>query len=175
MMSPSRPSSPIPTTGKFISPDCVSGLIDCSTGIAGVSGILQALMLRAEKGGSYSVDVALNYYSQWLVNSCGVYPAEVKNELWEKNGNPVFRHYHNMLYTIPRHLAMIHKNSKDVLLRDEFFENRSCKNLGINIRTPRPILSFPNGEVKPGYNVGTRTNGVDQPRWPADLMSETVV
>ena len=50
---------------------------DYCTGVAGVSGILTALLQRADQGGSYIVDVALNYYSQWLVNSCGVYPDTV--------------------------------------------------------------------------------------------------
>ena len=47
------------------------------TGVAGACGILDVLMQRAEKSGSYVVDIALNYYSQWLVNSVGVYPEEV--------------------------------------------------------------------------------------------------
>lgn len=50
---------------------------DYCTGVAGFCGILDALMQRAEKGGSYVVDIALNYYSQWLVNSVGVYPDAV--------------------------------------------------------------------------------------------------
>jgi hypothetical protein len=145
-----------------------------STGIAGVSGILQALMLRAKKGGSYSVDVALNYYSQWLVNSCGTYPDAVWNELWGSYGNPVFRHYHAMLYSIPKMLEMLAKNSKSPIRKEEFFEDRDVKNLGTTIRTVKPILKFPNGEVELGFNVGTRGNGVDQARWPEDLSTEVV-
>jgi crotonobetainyl-CoA:carnitine CoA-transferase CaiB-like acyl-CoA transferase len=50
---------------------------DYCTGICGVSGILEAVMLRGEKGGSYTVDLALNYYSKWLVESVGCYPEDV--------------------------------------------------------------------------------------------------
>lgn len=131
-------------------------------------------MLRGEKGGSYSVDIALNYYSQWLVNSCGVYPHEVWKSVWALNGNEVFRHYHNMNYTMPRLLKMMNENSRDVLFRDEFFEDRKAKNLGIEIKTVKPVLAFPQGEVELRYNVGTRSNGIDAPRWPEDLMTEVV-
>jgi hypothetical protein len=148
---------------------------DYCTGIAGVCGILNALMQRAEKGGSYSVDVALNYYSSWLVNSCGVYPSDVWEKLWSSYDKPVFRHYHNMLYTIPRMMGLLYGKAKDVLFKDEFFENREAVNRGVTIRAVKPILTFPNKEVTLGFNVGTRPNGIDQPRWPEDLLVETVV
>lgn len=79
-----------------------------------------------------------------------------------------------MYFTMPKHLAMLHKYSKDVLFKDEFFEDRECKNLGTEIRAVKPVLRFTNGEVDLRYNVGTRTNGVDQARWPSDLMTEVV-
>ena len=64
---------------------------DYMTGIAGVCGILTALMRRAEKGGSYKVDLSLNYYSQWLAESCGEYPDDVWQDVWARNGKQVFR------------------------------------------------------------------------------------
>jgi hypothetical protein len=147
---------------------------DYCTGVAGVSGILTALLRRAEKGGSYSVDVALNYYSQWLVNSCGTYPEDVWQDVWTRNGRQVFRHYHNMLYTLPRFVKMLYTNSREKVLKPEFFEDREAKNLGTTIRTVKPILQLPEGKVKLGFTVGTRGNGVDQPRWPKDLTVEIV-
>jgi len=42
----------------------------------------------------------------------------------------------------------------------------------VDVRTVKPILNIKAGKVKLGYNVGTRGNGVDQPRWPEDLMTE---
>lgn len=146
-----------------------------STGIAGVAGILQALLRRADNGGSYSVDLALNYYSQWLVNSCGTYPDEVWKALWRSYGNPVFRHYHAMLYSIPKFLDMLEGNKDSPLCQEEFFEDRKAENLGVDIRTVKPVLQFPQGEVELGYNVGTRSNGVDQARWPEDLLVQSVV
>ena len=64
---------------------------DYMTGIAGVTGILCALMRRAKEGGSFKVDVALNYYSQWLADSVGEYPEEVWQDVWKRNGKQVFR------------------------------------------------------------------------------------
>jgi len=147
---------------------------DYCTGVAGVSGILTALIQRASTGGSYTVDVALNYYSQWLVNSCGTYPDSVWQDVWSRNGKKVFRHYHNMQSTIPEYLKMLHKNASDTVLKPEFFENRESKAVGKKIRTVRPVAQFTEGKVKLGFNVGTRTNGVDQARWPKDLGVEIV-
>jgi hypothetical protein len=146
-----------------------------STGIAGVCGVVQALLLRSEAGGSYTVDSALNYYSQWLVNSCGMYPTGVWEALWASYDKPVFRHYHHMPVSIPRMLRMLEERSADVLFKSEFFEEREARNKGITIRTVKPILRFTKHEVEPRYQVGTRPNGVDKPLWPKDLMTETVV
>jgi hypothetical protein len=68
--------------------------------------------------------VALNYYSQWLVNSVGVYPEQIWQDVWTRNGRQVFRHHHNMGYTLPRFVQMMKANSAAVLFRPEFFENR---------------------------------------------------
>jgi hypothetical protein len=46
---------------------------DYIAGVAGVAGILIALMSRAE-GGCWKMDLVLNYYNQWLARSCGTYP-----------------------------------------------------------------------------------------------------
>jgi hypothetical protein len=145
-----------------------------STGIAGVCGVLQAVMQRAEHGGSYTVDTALNYYSQWLVKSCGEYPAEVWETLWSSYEKPVFRHHDAMLYTLPTMIRMLREKSKDVLFKDEFFEDREAKNRGITVRTVKPILRFTNDEVELGYQVGTRPNGIDKAVWPEDLLTEVV-
>jgi hypothetical protein len=103
---------------------------DFCTGIAGSTGVLQALIERAEKGGSYYVDASLNYYSQWLVNSVGVYPDDVWKDVWGRHGNPVFRHYHAMQYTIPALLKLLHEHDGKVLFRDEYFENAESKAVG---------------------------------------------
>jgi CoA-transferase family III len=147
---------------------------DYCTGVGGVVGVINALIDRSEKGGSYRVDVALNYYSQWLVNSCGTYSPSVWNDVWTRNGRKVFRHYHNMLYLLPEYFKMLKQHSADVIFKPEFFEDRECKVIGKDVRTVKPILKFPQGKVELKYNVGTRTNGIDQPHWPKDLMTEIV-
>jgi hypothetical protein len=120
------------------------------------------------------VQVALNYYNQWLVNSCGTYPPEVWQDVWQRNGSPVFRHHHAMQHTLPRVLGAIQKSSRDKLFKEEFFTEYFAKTLGKTMRLVGPVLRFPDGEVKPGFDVGTRTNGVDEPRWPEDLSVEKV-
>ncbi|KAH6668285.1 CoA-transferase family III domain-containing protein [Halenospora varia] len=147
---------------------------DYCTGIAGVCGIVQALLSRGSLGGSYTVDISLNYYSQWLVNSCGTYPSAVWEDVWTRNGRESFRHYQSMNVTLPRYLKMIKENSSDVLLQPEFFEVRESKVLGLKLRVVKPILRFTQNEVKLGYNVGTRGNGADAAKWPEDLLTEVV-
>jgi crotonobetainyl-CoA:carnitine CoA-transferase CaiB-like acyl-CoA transferase len=145
---------------------------DYCTGVSGACGVLQGLLSRAEKGGSYLVSTAINYYNSWLANRVGVYDEEVWQELWARNGKQVFRHYHSMGYTAPHYMKMFEKQG---LLNLESFEVRESGAVGgLKIRCPKPVLKFPGGVVKPGYNVGTRGNGVDEPRWPEDLMTEVV-
>jgi hypothetical protein len=163
---------------------------DYCTGVAGATGILQALIERAEKGGSFVVDVspasphscltnhqqiALNYYSQWLVNSCGEYPDDVWQDVWQRNGRQVMRHDDNMLVLLPAYMKMLQGTAAGTLFSPEFFEIRESKAIGAKLRCVKPVLGFPGGEVELGYNVGTRGNGVDKPHWPEDLTVEVVV
>lgn len=83
------------------------------------------------------------------------------------------RSYHNMNYTIPKYVEMIRKNSK--LFHPSFFEDRESKAIGAVVRTIKPIVKYDNDQVELKYNVGTRGNGKDAPRWPDDLMTEVVV
>ncbi|KAH4048462.1 hypothetical protein HBH49_159000 [Parastagonospora nodorum] len=147
---------------------------DFCTGVSGVIGVLNAIIRRGKEGGSWKVDVALNYYSQWLVNSVGTYPEDVWQDVWTRNGRQVFRHYHNMQYTLPRYLQMMRANASDVLFKPEFFEVRHSGAIGKDVKTVKPIVQYPDGKVELKFNVGTRGNGVDQPRWPEDLMTEVV-
>lgn len=148
---------------------------DYCTGVCGSAGVLDALMRRATDGGSYTVDIALNYYSQWLVRSVGTYPENVWQKLWSDNGRPIFRHYHTMFETIPAHVELLKKNSGDRVFHPRNFQDLQSPQLGVPVRVPKPVLQFPQGPVQIKYNVGTRTNGVDQPRWPEDLTVEVVV
>lgn len=120
------------------------------------------------------IQIALNYYSQWLVNSVGTYPPHIWDDLWSRNGREVFRHYHNIGSTLPRYLRMMKTHSADVLFKPEFFEVRHSGAIGKDVRCIKPVIGWPQGKVKLGFNVGTRGNGVDEPRWPEDLGTEVV-
>ncbi|KAF5711627.1 alpha methylacyl racemase [Fusarium mundagurra] len=147
---------------------------DFCTGIIGCVGILHALILRAENGGSFGVDTALNYYSAWLAESVGTYPEPVWDDLWARHGKPVFRHYENMQKMFPRMLPLLFEEDGHVLFKPEFFEARKTKVSGATFILPKPILQFSNKTVDLRYDVGTRGNGVDKPLWPKDLNVEIV-
>lgn len=81
-----------------------------------------------------------------------------------------------MQHLLPKTLQAIRQSSGDRLFRPEFFTKVSAKEtIGADMSIVAPILQYPDGEVKLGFNVGTRTNGVDQPRWPEDLSVQVVV
>jgi hypothetical protein len=77
-----------------------------------------------------------------------------------------------MNYTIPKYMGYIAKNSN--LFTPSFFEHRESKAIGAVVQTVKPIIKFSDDQVELRYNVGTRGNGKDAPRWPADLMTEVV-
>ncbi|KAI1177407.1 CoA-transferase family III domain-containing protein [Nemania sp. FL0916] len=147
---------------------------DHCTGAIGCSGILHALIRRAEDGGSYGVDTALNYYSQWLICTCGSYPADVWEEVWKKNGRPVFRHWQNTRTTFPAMVNLFHEHSANVLLNPSFFEERRSEAVGTTFIRVKPIAQYADDAVQLTYNVGCRGNGLDEARWPGDLTVEIV-
>jgi hypothetical protein len=79
------------------------------------------------------------------------------------------------MYTIPRFKSLIKTNSENILLRPGFFEERESKALGVTVKTVKPMINFYGNEIELRYNVGTRGNAVDQPKWPADLRMEIVM
>ncbi|KAJ5116965.1 hypothetical protein N7456_001313 [Penicillium angulare] len=147
---------------------------DYCTGAIGVSGVINAIIERAEKGGSIHLDTSINYYSQWLVNSVGTYPAEVWDDLWQRHQNLTFRHYDNMPVMIPIMMESLSKNSSAELFQPHFFEVRYSAAIDHYFKSLRPVLTFPAKEVRTGFNIGTRTNGHDAARWPEDLQAEAV-
>ncbi|KAI8961389.1 CoA-transferase family III [Daldinia sp. FL1419] len=147
---------------------------DYCTGLCGSTGVLEALARRAEHGGSYGVDVALNYYSQWLVRSVGAYDEETWNEVWKRHGSPVFRHYHAMPYLLPAVLKLLYQHDSKVLFNPAFFHEQEAKNIGATFVQVKPIAQFANNAIDLGYHIGTRGNGVDEPIWPDDLKVEVV-
>jgi len=121
------------------------------------------------------IQVALNYYSQWLVNTCSTYPPKIWDELWGAYDRPVFRHTDNMGVTLFHLFKKLTENPLGArIFNPDFFELRENKAIGFPIRTVKPILNFPGGIVELGYNVGSRGNGVDEARWPKDLLTEII-
>jgi hypothetical protein len=80
-----------------------------------------------------------------------------------------------MGYTLPRFLQMLQKNAAKTLFNPDFFELRHSGAIGKDVHCIKPIVRYPDGKVELGYNIGTRGNGVDQPKWPDNLMTEVVV
>ena len=151
--------------------------IDYGTGMSGTCAILIALLRRGEQGGSYTIDLALNYYSTWLINSVGEYPREVFEKVWAENGSPVWHHYHNNALTAPETMKTLRagKGGKR-LFKPEFFEDRSAPGIlgKKKFRHIKPIAQWPLDTVQPGYKIGVRGNGVDAPYWPKDFSVEVV-
>lgn len=124
---------------------------------------------------SQNIQVALNYYSQWLVNTCSTYPPKIWDDLWGAYDRPVFRHTDNMSITLILLFKKLTENPLGArIFNPDFFEIRENKAIGVPIRTVKPILGFPEGIVELGYNVGSRGNGVDEARWPEDLLTEII-
>lgn len=82
------------------------------------------------------------------------------------------RSYHNLNYTFPRYFEMMTKNSE--IFDQNYFEDRQSRAIDATVRTVKPIVKFNNNEIQLRYNVGTRGNRKDAPRWPQDLMTEVV-
>jgi len=78
-----------------------------------------------------------------------------------------------MTVLMPAFVDLLQTNAQD-LLSPDFFEDRESKVIGISVRCVKPVLRFPDGAVEPGYNIGTRGNGVDVAKWPEDLTVEIV-
>ncbi|KAI9730902.1 MAG: hypothetical protein M1834_005620 [Cirrosporium novae-zelandiae] len=162
---------------------------DHCTGVIGTTAILHALIERASQGGSYGVDVSLNYYSQWLARTCGTYPPALWTTLHSSHSSPLFHHYHNTRYTLPAMLKFLHQYDEDVLFKEEFFEKRWSGAVGAMFLIVKPVARYgggggeegvegegesDTGVVELGFQVGTRGNGVDEPEWPDDLTAEIV-
>ncbi|KAE8353373.1 CoA-transferase family III domain-containing protein [Aspergillus coremiiformis] len=147
---------------------------DYCTGVIGVCGIIHAVIERASKGGSFLVDTALNYYCQWLVNSVGVYPPPVWDEVWQRHNWLAFRHTDSMLASVPLMMKSLMQNCAAQLFQPHFFEIRYSRAVNKYFKMLRPVLSFPDEQVSLRYNVGTRSNGHDAARWPEDLCTETI-
>ncbi|KAJ7704299.1 hypothetical protein B0H17DRAFT_7523 [Mycena rosella] len=151
---------------------------DYCCGLSGSSGVLQALIERNEKGGSYVVDL-LNYFNSWLAESCGEYPADVWAKIKKLHDNPVFLPHQNLLGISICCIQLLMKNAPGRVIRPNWLEDRQSDATGARVRTVKLIAEWDDNldgsqGVQPGFNVGTRGNGVDVARWPEDLLQEVV-
>ncbi|KAL6817577.1 putative L-carnitine dehydratase [Trichoderma camerunense] len=149
---------------------------DYCSGVAGSCAVLIALLRRAERGGSYCIDLSLNYYSTWLIRSVGTYPTQVFDKVWAEHGRPVYRYWHNNGISAPETVKRLRTGpASKRILRPEFFEDRRSPSvLGDKVfRAVKGVADW-GGVVDLRYNVGTRGNGTDAARWPEDLMQEVV-
>ncbi|KAJ7187607.1 CoA-transferase family III domain-containing protein [Mycena pura] len=155
---------------------------DYCTGFAGSSGVIQALIEKSEKGGSYVVDcgnLALNYFNRWLTESCGEYPAEVWENIRKLHHYPTFSPQDNLPGISIRGIQLLMKNAPGRIVRPNWLEDRQSDAIGARVRTVKPIAEWEDNTdgsrgVQPGFNVGTRGNGVDAPRWPDNLLEEVI-
>lgn len=150
---------------------------DYCTGIAGTCSIVIALLRRGAQGGSYAIDLALNYYSAWLVNRVGEYPRDVFEKVWDEHERRVWRHYHHNAVTGPETMKKLRQNEGgERLFREEFFELRSAPGIlgRKKFRQVKPVARWAEDSVKPGFGIGVRGNGVDAARWPKDFGVEIV-
>ncbi len=149
--------------GEAVTP--VSRNSDYYTGVAGRNGILDAITRRDTTGGSYKVDVALIYQSQWLVNSVGTYPEDVWKDVCERNGKPAFRHYRSMGQTIPVLMKALKEHERETAqFKDGCFKEVGNKAIGAKMKIVKPVVQW----------QGPSGNGFDAARWPEDLMTEIV-
>jgi hypothetical protein len=82
--------------------------------------------------------------------------------------------YNNPQSTVAQVLVSLKKERGDILFNPAFFETRESLALKANIRMVKPVIDFQRSAISLGYNIGTRGNGHDAPRWPDDLMQEEI-
>jgi hypothetical protein len=99
----------------------------------------------------------------------------VWEDVWERHDRLSFRHYDNMSVMIPVVMKTLFKNNAAQLFQPRFFEVRYSGAVDRHFKALRPVLSFPDKQVTPCFNIGTRTNGHDAARWPEDLRTEVIV
>ncbi|KAI9303787.1 CoA-transferase family III domain-containing protein [Cunninghamella echinulata] len=146
---------------------------DYCTGVVGAIAILQALIERSTKGGSYVVDIAINYYNMWLVDKIGEYDEVTWKKLWESKGRLEAKYYDNMFHMLPIFIDLLKKYSQN-LWNPNFFERRHLLDPSIDLIALKPVVQFNDIKVKPGISVPARGNGTDAPYWPKDLSVKQV-
>ena len=150
---------------------------DYCTGIAGTCAIIISLLRRGQQGGSYAIDLALNYYTSWLVNSVGEYPQPVFDKVWAEHDRKVWHNYQSNTITGPHTQKKLQAGEGGKrLFKPKFFEDRDAPGIlgKKKFRHIKSVAQWPAGRVEPGFRIGTRGNGLDAAYWPKDLNVELV-
>ena len=79
-----------------------------------------------------------------------------------------------MQYLLPAMIGSLTEHDSKVLFKPEFFEKRASEAVGHEFVHVKPVAQWKGKSVRLGYNVGTRSNGVDEAKWPEDLGVEIV-
>lgn len=146
---------------------------DFCTGSIGATSVIQALIDRSTKSGSYVIDTALNYYNTWLGDFIGTYEDEVWRQLWASKGKPLPRYYYNMFVMFPNFMKLIRQFSP-AMWNPELLEDREILDATAKMRSYKPVVQF-SGDTQPEYRIPTRRNGADAPYWPKDLTVKKIV
>ncbi|EFX00417.1 caib baif family enzyme [Grosmannia clavigera kw1407] len=140
---------------------------DYQTGLAGLIGIMAAVDRRATEGGSYTVDVSLNQYNQFLLQ-LGAHTPAVQRHL--RALHPQFgpRHFDDMTRLTGKVLRSMY-GSVPQLFKPEYFSH-IVSNLSGDDGTPETltyVLSAATYDAtRLGYDVGSCFLGAYAPEWP---------
>uniref|UniRef100_A0A060T306 ARAD1A05390p n=1 Tax=Blastobotrys adeninivorans TaxID=409370 RepID=A0A060T306_BLAAD len=138
---------------------------DYQVGLSGAAAILNALMLRARNGGSYSVDVSLNQFNLFYLAQ-GQEPEDVQERLKkEYKGLLPLRHYHDMaagIGILGKALATL--QPKFFLNKDNFIVIDASKwESGDKAGVVKPALEMSGSKL--AYLRGTCKPGTYEPKW----------
>jgi hypothetical protein len=109
-----------------------------------------------------------------LINSVGVYPDIVWQELWTQHGKMIFNSDDSMQHVLPAMINSLRKNHIDLFINPAYYTIKYNNVLKKDFRIVKDCIQWPPGSVDFDYRIPTRGNGVDEPRWPKDLSVEIV-
>jgi hypothetical protein len=141
------------------------------TGHAGAAGVLHALYLRSQEGGSYNVQCSLTVSNLHMMKA-GVYTAEQQEKMKQRNVELIghMRHYDEIVsHGVNRHCVRgyIADRPFEKAIRPEYYETIDGSPWGwgpvevvrLALRFNKSKISFPLGASPPGYHL---------PQWKAE-------
>ncbi|CAO3618655.1 unnamed protein product [Cunninghamella blakesleeana] len=168
------------TDGSSVTP--VLPITDYATGIVGATAIIQALVDRSKKGGSYVIGTALNYTSNWMINEIGNYnddDPQFWEYVWKKKGQPQIKYTEPLALALPRYIQLLKQYSPH-LFHPDFFERRELLEPfsdTFELYALKPVVKIIHQQLQLqlGFSIPTRGNGVDAPFWPNDLLVKQII